>query len=144
MLNNTSLPSGSAGPPQAGLRHFCSAFRADGTSDTIRTGDSQTGTSVKKQFIVTIGLRAKDGKAAELEKHLRDRVPISRTEAGILDYRLYRSTTDGNVFFLFTRYADEKAWDLHLYQPYTLSLMAGFEDLLQDPPRVETYEAILG
>lgn len=99
---------------------------------------------MQEQFIVTIGFRARPGRAAELEKHLRDRVPISRTEAGTLDYRLYRSNTDENVFFLFSRYASEKSWDLHLYQPYTLSMMAGLEDLLDGPLRVETYRTVLG
>lgn len=96
------------------------------------------------QYIVTIGFRAKPGKAAELERQLRNRVPISRTEAGNLDYRLYRSTADDHVFFLFSRYISEKSFDVHLYQPYSLSMMAEFEDLLADPPRVETYETVLG
>lgn len=99
---------------------------------------------MQEQFIVTIGYRAKPGKAAELERHLRDRVPISRTEAGTLDYRLYRSTSDENLFFLFSRFTSEKSWDLHLYQPYTLSMMAGFEELLDGPPRIETYRTVLG
>jgi quinol monooxygenase YgiN len=97
-----------------------------------------------KQYIVTIGFRAKPGKAAELERELRNWVPISRTEAGNLDYRLYRSKTDNHRFFLFSRYMSEKSFDLHLYQPYSLSTMAGFEVLLADPPRVDTYETILG
>ncbi len=97
-----------------------------------------------RQVIVTIGFRAKPGKAAELERELRIRVPISRTEAGNLDYRLYRSSTDSHVFFLFSRYSSEKTFDIHLYQPYSLSMMAEFEDLLDGPPRVETYETILG
>ena len=99
---------------------------------------------MKEQFIVTIGYRAKPGRAAELEKQLRDRVPISRTEAGNLDYRLYRSTSDENVFFLFARYASERSFDIHMYQPYTLSLLAHLEDMLEDPPRVETYKSVLG
>jgi quinol monooxygenase YgiN len=98
----------------------------------------------RKQYIVTIGFRAKPGRAAELERQLRNRVPISRTEAGNLDYRLYRSTTDDHRFFLFSRYASEKSFDIHLYQPYSLSMLAEFEDLLADPPRVETYETVLG
>ncbi len=97
----------------------------------------------EKQYVVTIGLRAKPGKAAELERQLRDRVPISRTEAGNLDYRLFRSRTNDHVFFLFSRYMSEKAFDVHLYQPYSLSIIAQFEDLLADPPRVETYENVL-
>jgi quinol monooxygenase YgiN len=99
---------------------------------------------VQDQFIVTMGFRAKAGKAAELEKHLKDRVPISRTEAGTLDYRLYRSTSDPDLFFLFSRYASEKSWDLHLYQPNTISMIADLEDLLEGPPRVETYQSVLG
>src|SRR3954469_12150667 len=98
----------------------------------------------EKQFIVTIGFRAKPGKAEDLLRELRNRVPIARTEAGTLDYRLYRSRTDDHVFFLFSRYASEKSFDIHLYQPYALSLMAQFEDLLADPPRIETYENVLG
>ncbi len=97
-----------------------------------------------KQYIVTIGFRAMAGKAAELEKQLRDRVPISRTEAGTLDYRLYRSTTDHNLFFLFSRYASEKSFDIHLYQPYSLSMLAELEALLDGPAKIETYETILG
>ena len=99
---------------------------------------------MKEQFIITIGYRAKPGKAAALEKLLRDRVPITRTEAGNLDYRLYRSTTDPHVIFLFARFASEKSFDIHMYQPYTLSMLANLEELLQGPPRVETYQTILG
>lgn len=99
---------------------------------------------MSEQYIVTIGYRAKPGKAAELEKQLRDRVPISRTEAGTLDYRLYRSTTDDNVFFLFSRFTSEKSFDVHLYQPYTISLMAGLDAILDGSPRVETYRTVLG
>ena len=98
----------------------------------------------RKPLIVTIGFRAKPGKAAELERELRHRVPISRTEAGILDYRLYRSTSDDHVFFLFSRFASEKSFDIHLYQPYSLSMLAEFENLLADPPRVDTYDTVLG
>lgn len=97
-----------------------------------------------KQFIVTIGFRAKPGKAVDLERELRNRVPIARTEAGNLDYRLYRSNTDDHVFFLFSRYSSEKTYDIHLYQPYSLSLLAELESLLVDPPRIETYSTILG
>jgi quinol monooxygenase YgiN len=95
-------------------------------------------------FIVTIGFRGKPGKAAELERELRNRVPISRTEAGTLDYRLYRSTSDDHLFFLFSRYISEKSFDVHLYQPYSLSMLAEMEELLSDPPRVETYTTVLG
>ena len=97
-----------------------------------------------RQYIVTIGFRAKPGKADELERELRIRVPISRTEAGILDYRLYRSTSDKHRFFLFSRFMSEKLFDVHLYQPHSLSMLAEMEELLADPPRVETYEPILG
>jgi quinol monooxygenase YgiN len=98
----------------------------------------------KQQLIVTIGFRAKPGKSAELESELRNRVPISRTEAGTLDYRLYRSTSDPAVFFLFSRFTSEKTFDIHLYQPHSLSLLAELEGLLADTPRVDTYETVLG
>jgi quinol monooxygenase YgiN len=97
-----------------------------------------------EQYIVTIGFRAKPGKAAELERALRNRVPIARTEAGTLDYRLYRSTSNDHLFFLFSRFASEKQFDLHLYQPHSLSLLAEYEDLLEESPRVETYRTVLG
>ena len=96
------------------------------------------------QYIVTIGFRAKPGMAITLETELRNRVPISRTEAGTLDYRLYRSTHDDHIFFLFSRYTSEKAWDIHIYEPYTLSMFAAVETLCVAPPRVETYETVLG
>ena len=97
-----------------------------------------------KQYIVTIGFRAKPGRAVDLERELRQRVPISRTEAGTLDYRLYRSSSNDHLFFLFSRYASEKSFDIHLYAPHSLTLLAELEDLLADAPRVETYETVLG
>jgi quinol monooxygenase YgiN len=100
--------------------------------------------ALTNQYIVTMGLRAKPGRAADLERELRNRVPISRTEAGNLDYRVYRSTSNDHVFFLFSRYASEKSFDIHLYQPYSLALMAELEELLEEPPRVETYQSVLG
>ena len=98
----------------------------------------------KDHYVVTIGYMAKQGKAEELERNLRNRVPISRTEAGTLDYRLYRSNSNDHLFFLFSRFSSEKSFDLHLYQPYILSLMAEFEDLLDGPPKIETYTPVLG
>jgi quinol monooxygenase YgiN len=98
----------------------------------------------RNNFIVTYTFRAKPGKAADLERQLRNRVPITRTEAGNLDYRLYRSTSDDHVFFLFSRYASEKAFDVHLYQPYVLSMLAEFEILLAEPARIETYQTVIG
>jgi quinol monooxygenase YgiN len=102
------------------------------------------GMTAKKQLIVTIGFRAKPGKAADLERELRNRVPIARTEAGTLDYRLYRSTTNQDVFFLFSRFLSDKQFDIHLYQPYSLSMLAELERLLADAPRVDTYETVMG
>ncbi len=97
-----------------------------------------------KQYIVTIRYQAKPGKASQLEQHLRNRVPITRPEAGNLAYRLYRSTADDHVFFLFSRYASEKLFDVHLYEPYIMSLLAELDDICVETPRVETYETILG
>jgi quinol monooxygenase YgiN len=114
-------------------------------NEPIKSGIlSGTMMNLDKQYIVTIGFRAKPGKASELERTLRQRVPISRTEASTLDYRLYRSNTDDHIFFLFSRFVSEKAFDVHLYQPHSLSILAELEDLLADPPRVETYHTILG
>jgi quinol monooxygenase YgiN len=98
----------------------------------------------KKQLIVTIGFRAKPGREVELERELRNRVPIARTEAGTLDYRLYRSATNQAVFFLFSRFASEQSFDMHRCQPYSLMLLAELGHLLADDPRVDTYETVLG
>jgi quinol monooxygenase YgiN len=98
----------------------------------------------ERQLILTVKLRAVAGKAAELETVLRNRVPISRTEAGTLDYRLYRHTSDDHVFFLFARFASEKAFDLHLYSPYILSMLAEYDTLLAEPTVIDTYESVLG
>jgi quinol monooxygenase YgiN len=97
-----------------------------------------------KQYIVTIGFRAKPGKAEELEQKLRQRVPISRTEAGTLDYRLYRSNTNDHVYFLFSRFVSEKSFDVHLYSPWSVEILGDLDELLVDAPRVETYETVLG
>lgn len=114
------------------------------TETVTSRAESKFHMAEKKQLIVTIGFRAKPGREADLERELRNRVPIARTEAGTLDYRLYRSKTNKAVFFLFSRFTSEKSFDMHLYRPSSLSLLAELEELLVDVPRVDTYETVLG
>jgi len=111
---------------------------------TLREGFAMKSMAKRSQFVVTFGYRAKPGKAETLERVLRNCVPISRTEAGNMDYRLYHSTDDDHVFFLFMRYASKHHYDMHLGKPYVQAVMAQYEDLLADPPRIETYHSVLG
>ncbi|MEI7766816.1 MAG: antibiotic biosynthesis monooxygenase [Phycisphaerae bacterium] len=95
------------------------------------------------EFVLVSHYHAKPGCEAALETALRNRVPITRTEAGTLEFRLLQARDNPAQFMIFGRFRSEKAFDIHLYEPYTLSLLAHTETLVAAPPRIETYQMVM-
>ena len=57
--------------------------------------------------------KAKEGKEADIEDVLRIMTPLSRGEAGCLQYQAHRAVADPRLYFLYEVYADEAAIDAH-------------------------------
>ncbi|GAA4719461.1 putative quinol monooxygenase [Brevibacillus fulvus] len=71
---------------------------------------------------VTAVLRAKAGKEQQLREELLKVVPLSRKEAGCIEYNLHQSLEDQRVFLFYETWKDEEALKSHAetehYQQY--------------------------
>lgn len=94
-------------------------------------------------MIITAAWKAKRGKEAELEKHLRKMVgEVKKNEPNCLQYTLHQGHEDKTRFFFYERYTDMKAVELHKNTPYLKQLVANTESLTAEPAQVELLEVI--
>ena len=68
---------------------------------------------------------ARDGESGAVADLLRQLMPLSRAEAGCLQYDAHRDPDDPNTFFLFERYADREALDAHAASAHFQELVLG-------------------
>ncbi|NQU12739.1 MAG: antibiotic biosynthesis monooxygenase [Desulfobacteraceae bacterium] len=93
-------------------------------------------------MIVVAKLKAKSGKAEEMEKTLREMVSKVEQEEGTLAYTLHRSQNDPTLFLLYERYQDKNALDFHSATPYFKELLNVMGPLLDGAPGIEMYDEI--
>jgi quinol monooxygenase YgiN len=65
-----------------------------------------------------------------MEAALHDVIAATRLEPGCLDIQAFRSTRDGSLFFIHSRWRDEAAFDLHATLPHTRGFLQTVEPLL--------------
>src|ERR1700729_2762048 len=65
------------------------------------------------EFVVIARYRARTGEEGRVEEALRKMVAPTRAEPGNLDYQVFRDPGQPEVFVLFERYADAKAFEAH-------------------------------
>ena len=76
---------------------------------------------------------AKEGRESAVEAALREQIPKVRPEPGCISIDAYRSTNDPILFFIYSRWVDEAAFDVHAELPNTLQFMARMEALIDHP-----------
>ncbi len=64
-----------------------------------------------------VRLRAKPGKAAELEHVLRELVEQAHKEEGCVDYRFHRRVGDPDAFAFYENWRSQKDFEAHLRTP---------------------------
>ena len=82
----------------------------------------------------------KEGREADAEAALREVVVPTRTEAGCLEIHALRSKSDPRLFFIHSRWRDEKSFEQHAAEPHTVrfvSLMQTMIDHAWDTNRAE-------
>ena len=83
---------------------------------------------------VFVRLQARPGQEASVEAALRDVVPASREEPGCLSIHAFRSIRNASLFYIYSRWASEGAFEIHGSFPHTARFLERVDPLL-DPPR---------
>ena len=85
---------------------------------------------------ITAILKAKPGKAAELESLLKQLAIASRLEPGNLRWDIWQDQADAGTFVLDELYADDAAVLAHRATPHFQAYLASINDLAERTPIV--------
>ena len=69
-------------------------------------------------FVVNAIWKCTEGKEGAVADFLRKMTTLSNAEPGCLMYEAYQSTTDPREFFLYEKYRDEQACEVHKQADY--------------------------
>ncbi len=86
-------------------------------------------------FILSAVLVAREGEEEAIEHAMRQVVPPSRAEPGVVQYIAHRSTEDPRQFMFYEQYVSEEAWREHLETAHYKTWVAG-----EIAPRLESRE----
>jgi quinol monooxygenase YgiN len=76
---------------------------------------------------------ARPGRDGEVAEALRRVAGPSRAESGCLEYRLLRAQREPGLFFVYSRWSDEAAFERHAAYPHTVTFLERVEPLLRHP-----------
>jgi quinol monooxygenase YgiN len=93
-------------------------------------------------MIIVAKLKAKDGKAEEMEKALEEMVGKVKDEEGTLAYTLHKSKKDPSVFLIYEKYKDKDALSFHSSTPHFKELFGLLASLQDGAPEIEVYDEI--
>jgi quinol monooxygenase YgiN len=79
-------------------------------------------------------LKAKPGKAAEVEAFLKSALPLAEKEPGTITW--YAFTEDEGSYGIFDTFENEAGRQAHLDGPIAKALMAKAGELLAEPPKI--------
>ena len=79
---------------------------------------------------------AREGDEASVAAALRDVVVPTRAEPGCLAINAFRSVRDPGLFYIHSRWVDERAFDIHAELPHTVAFLARVEALIDHPLKV--------
>jgi quinol monooxygenase YgiN len=92
---------------------------------------------MSSEILTTIGrFHAKEGSEGALEAAIKEAWPPAAAEAGNVSIQWYRSIRDPRLFFVYSRWADESAFNLHADLPHTETLLEKAEQLVDQPIEV--------
>lgn len=76
---------------------------------------------------------ARAGKEAEVEAAIREVGVPTAAEPDCVGYELLRSTRDGALFFIHSRWTDEAAFERHAALPHTVRFLERVTPLIDHP-----------
>ncbi len=66
---------------------------------------------------------SKEGYEQEVSEALREEIPLARAEAGCVSIDAYNATRYPQLFFIYSCWRDEAAFDLHAEMPHTIHFL---------------------
>ena len=81
-----------------------------------------------------VHLKAKPGKASELEAFLKSALPLAEKEPGTITW--YAFQEQGDSYGIFDTFETEAARQAHLDGPIAKALMAKASELFANPPQI--------
>jgi quinol monooxygenase YgiN len=82
------------------------------------------------------------GEESAFEEALKEVIPPSRGETGCLEIHGYRSIRDARLFYIHSKWRDEKAFETHTQLPHTLKFLKKVETLIDHPLEVTRAERV--
>jgi quinol monooxygenase YgiN len=92
------------------------------------------------QFALYAHIKAKPGKAAEVESLLKSALPLAQNEPGTVTW--YAFTEDEGSYGIFDTFDTEAARQAHLDGPIAKALMAKADELLAQPPAIHKIKVL--
>jgi quinol monooxygenase YgiN len=85
------------------------------------------------ELFIFARFHARPGEESAVEAALRDVVASSREEADCLSIHAFRSTHDGRLFYIHSRWADDAAFGHHAGLPHTVRFVERVQALIDHP-----------
>jgi quinol monooxygenase YgiN len=95
-----------------------------------------TARSFTVELVIIARFRASEGHEAAVAAAIRVVVPQSRAEPGCVSIAGYRSTRDPRLHWIYSRWVDEAAFELHATLPHTVHFIAHVRKLIDHPLEV--------
>ncbi len=94
------------------------------------------------ELFIFARFHARPGNESAVEKALRDVIGPSRGEPGCLSIGAFRSTRDGRLFYIHSRWNDEAAFEIHAGLPHTVRFLERVAPLIDHPLDITRAERI--
>jgi quinol monooxygenase YgiN len=82
------------------------------------------------ELFIFARFHARDGQEESVAAALREVLGPSRKEPGCLELNHYRSIRDPRLFYVYSRWVDESAFELHAALPHTVCFIEKVEQLI--------------
>jgi quinol monooxygenase YgiN len=89
---------------------------------------------------VFVRLHAREGEEGAVEVSLHEVAGPSREEGGCLSFHTFRSVRDPRLFYIYSRWVDEAAFQRHAELEHTVRFLKRVDALLDEPRNVTRTE----
>ena len=87
----------------------------------------------KKQVTLLVQLKAKMGMGERLEQAAIKLIPLTRAEAGCIEYNFHVNSQEIDSFLFYENWVDQEALNKHLEMPYLLQFKTLLDEVLREP-----------
>jgi quinol monooxygenase YgiN len=94
------------------------------------------------ELFIFARFHAREGQEAAVAEALREVSGPTQAEEGCLFQKAYRSIRDSRLFYIYSRWRDEAAFDLHAKLPHTIRFIEKVERLIDHPLDVNRTRAL--